>query len=266
MRSPGRALPPLPPPPPAAASERPASGSAPLFPPPPRGRPSAPSRDHAAPRAAGGPQRPRVARRETRLGSREQCCPGRGEGRGAGDGEAGSPQAAHPHPASPSPLALTTNPGGSGAPCHLGTGTLRFCVPSTSSYVTPLPISDRKIFLSPLSCSSVPQQPMTFEALHDLALPPRPLTHPLRSPTGLPSGPLVHQRPAPERSPHIPYSSFCPGCEHTPQRPPLTSRSKALHQLGFSSLYFSFTASTATCNYIFIWMFMILMAVSFTRL
>lgn len=63
--------------------EPPASGSATLFPPLSRGTPSAPGRDHAAPRAAAGPQRPLAVRRETRLGAREPgCCVA---------GEAGAP-------------------------------------------------------------------------------------------------------------------------------------------------------------------------------
>lgn len=46
-----------------------------LHPPPPT---IAPSRDHTAPRAAAGPQRPRAARRETLLGIPELAAPGRG--------------------------------------------------------------------------------------------------------------------------------------------------------------------------------------------
>lgn len=73
--SPGLARPPLPLPPPGAAGERAAGGSAALFPPPSRASPSALSRDHAAPRAAARPQRPRLARRERGLGFRELGCP-----------------------------------------------------------------------------------------------------------------------------------------------------------------------------------------------
>lgn len=79
-------------------------------------------------------------------------------------------------------------------------------------------------------------------------------------------GPLIHCRPSLDRSPHIlTQPSVWPG-DDRPQSSPLTDYPKALHQRVFSSLYFSFTESTATCNYIFICLFMTLMAASFTRL
>lgn len=77
--APGRVLPPLPLPPPKSASEPAASGSAAILPPPslPTAAPP-PRRDHAGTRAAAGPQRPRAARRETRLGARVPAALGRG--------------------------------------------------------------------------------------------------------------------------------------------------------------------------------------------
>lgn len=149
MRSPGRALPPLPTRPPAAASERAASGSAALFPPP---SPRPPLRPQPRPRSAPGRRRATAPPRGPEGDAARE--PGAGLPR-TGRGEAGSPQAAHPDPASPWPLALTTNPGGGGAPCRLGTGTLWFCVPSTSSYVTPFPFSDRKLSPSFLRWAAV---------------------------------------------------------------------------------------------------------------
>ena len=143
--APGRAVPPLPPSPPEAASEPAASGSAAIFPPP--SQPAAAPPPLAATTQRPGPQRPRAARRETRLGAREFAALGR---------EVGSPEP-QATPCFSTPIGLTEGY------CHLRGGDIKVL-----TQALPLMVLFSEGKMSPFfgwDSNSVPPFSMTFKAL-----------------------------------------------------------------------------------------------------